>query len=60
MFSRGMRQIRLPEHAALACVRRCSADLENLRASTSVPQIFQVRQQESKGIEQGAYRMSGE
>ena len=33
---------------------------ENLRASTSVPQIFQVWQQESKGLEQGAYRMSGE
>ena len=52
-------QIRLAVHVVLACVRRCSADLENLRASTSVPQIFQVRQQESKGLEQGAYRKSG-
>ena len=49
----------LYNHAVLACVRRCSADLENLRASTSVPQIFQVRQQESKGHEQGTYRKSG-
>ena len=63
MLSGGLAQpcssARLTVHAVLACVRRCSADLENLRHAPSVPQIFQVRRQESKVLEQGMYRKSG-
>ena len=50
-----MLQIRLAVHAALACVRDCVADLENLSASIIAAQIFQVRWQESKVLEQGVY-----
>ena len=52
-------QIRLAEHAALACVRDCVADLENPSASISAAGVFQVRQQESKAGEQAAFRKSG-
>ena len=47
-----MLQICLAEHAALACVRGCSADLENLSARMSAAQI-QVPQQGSKKRQQG-------
>ena len=64
MLSAGLAQpcslARLAVHALLEQLRLLPADLENLRASTSVPQIYQVQQQESKGHEQGTYRMSGE
>ena len=53
-------QIRLAEHAALACVRDCVADLEKTSESISAAGLFQVRQQESKAGEQGMYRKSGE
>ena len=46
-------QIRLAEHAALACVRDCVADLKKTSASISAAGLFQVRQQESKAGEQG-------
>ena len=55
-----MRQHRLAVHAVLDSFRVLLPDLENLSASTSVPQIFQVRHQESKVGEQGMYRKSGE
>ena len=52
-------QIRLAVHVVLACLRRCSADLEKTSASITVAGLFQVRQQESKGLEQDTYRKSG-
>ena len=52
-------QIRLAVHVVLACLRRCSADLENPSATISAAGGFQVRQQESKGLEQDTYRKSG-
>ena len=55
-----MRQHRLAVHAVLDAFRVLLPHLENLSASINAAQIFQVRQQESKGIEQGAYRKSGE
>ena len=55
-----MRQIRLTVHALLARFRLLLPDLENLSASINAAQIFHVWQQESKGIEQGVYRKSGE
>ena len=57
--ARKFSQIRLPVHAARDCVRDCSAHLENTSASISAAGIFQVRWQESKVLEQGAYRKSG-
>ena len=55
-----MRQHCLAVHAVIDAFRLLLPDLENLSASTSVPQIFQVRRQESKVLEQGMYRKSGE
>ena len=59
-MARNSSQIRLPVHAALACVRGCVADLEKTSESISAAGLFQVRQQESKAGEQGVYRKSGE
>ena len=55
-----MRQHRLAVHAVLDDFRLLLTDLENLSASINAAQIFHVWQQESKGIEQGMYRKSGE
>ena len=55
-----MRQHRLAVHAVLDDFRLLLPDLENLSASINAAQIFHVWQQESKVIEQGAYRKSGE
>ena len=53
------RQHCLVVHAALSCVRGCSADLEKLSAVSHGAQIFQVSQQGSKKREQGRYRKTG-
>ena len=55
-----MRWHRLAVHAVLDDFRLLLPDLENVRASINAAQIFHVWQQESKVIEQGAYRKSGE
>ena len=55
-----MRQHRLAVHAVLDSFRVLLPDLENLSASIISAQIFQVRQQDSKGIEHSVYRKSGE
>ena len=41
-------------------MRGCVADLEKTSERISAAGLFQVRQQESKALEQGRYRMSGE
>ena len=62
MLSGGLAQpcssARLTVHAVLACVRRCSADLKNLRHARSVPQIFRVRGAASDAREHSMYRKS--
>ena len=50
------RQHCLAVHAALSCVRGCSADLENLRHARSVPQIFRVSGAASDAREQRVFR----
>ena len=64
MLSGGLAQpcslARLTVHALLARFRILLPDLENLSASINAAQIFHVWQQESKVIEQGMYRKSGE
>ena len=47
---------RLTVHALLAHFRLLMSDLENLRHACARAQIFQVRQQDSKGIEHSMYR----
>ena len=47
---------RLTVHALLEHLRLLPADLENLRHACARAQIFQVRQQDSKGIEHSMYR----
>ena len=58
-FAQPCSSARLTVHALLVAFRLLMSDLENLRHAPSVPQIFQVRRQESKVLEQGMYHKSG-
>ena len=60
MLSGGLAQpcslARLAVHAVLDAFRVLLLDLENLSGNDARAQIFQVRQQDSKGIEHSVYR----